>query len=121
MIKQDGSLGSCYNIWDIFIGQFESNNKKPFKKFEQKYMRLKKWKYSTLQSDLVLRSGFVEKLASQQRREKLKIINLTAKNARGTTFGISRPSDMIDDATRYKKRKKGICVPEYMIKRTVRK
>ena len=92
-----GTVENYWQMWDIMFGQFETKDVQPFKDFERQYLEAKKWKYSKLQSDMHLRSGFVEKLVLQQKRVKLKNLNAAGGKSHGVTIIKSRPSELINE------------------------
>ena len=112
---RERSLENCVNIWDVMIGQFELSGNAPFTDFENMFPQKQNWKYSTTESDEKLRSGFIEKLIRQQRREKKKLVNMAGKKAHGIALNIVRPPNMINEHNKFKKRTKGICDTSYMI------
>ncbi len=117
LFKNDGSTENCVTMWNIFLGQFEVMETCPFKKFEEDYLKHCKWKYSILESDQNKRSGFIDKLIQQQKREKLKIINNAGRKTHGRTISTRRPSSMITEENKYEKRTKGVCNLGYMVVR----
>ncbi len=119
LFKNDGSDENCVMMWNIFIGQFELKKPCPFKTFEQDYLEHCKWKYSNLESDQSLLSGFIEKIIKQQKREKIKILNNAGRKTHGKTITTRRPSCMITEENKYDKRVKGVCNLEYMVKYVV--
>ena len=106
-------------MWNIFIGQFELKKPCPFKKFELDYLEHCKWKYSILESDQSMLSGFIEKIIKQQKRETSKIINNAGRKNHGKTITTRRPSSMITEENKYDKRVKGVCDLAYMVKYVV--
>ena len=114
LYKSDSSVENCITMWNIMIGQFETGVE-VLKGVEQSILEQKKWKYSITESDKKLRSGFVEKILLQQRRQKIRLLNNVARISHGRTFMLSRPSDIIHENNKFIKRKKGICDPSYMI------
>ena len=97
-------------------------------KLERKYMRLKKWKYKKTPVILspVLHSGtqepgaeadaeetapepkgFVSRLLTNVKGDQVKQLQDAGKKGHGITITISRPSDTITKANKWKKRKKG--------------
>ena len=116
LFGSDNSRENFSKIWFVLIGQFETCEGDPFQEFENSYMEQKKWKYSKTESDKNLKSGFIEKLIKQQKREKIKLLNIVGAKTHGYTMGISRDGSTITEENKYKKRKKGV-FEDYMIKK----
>ncbi len=104
----DGSKENCFRVWTVLIGQFETCKGDPFKEFEKLYMEQRKWCYSRTESDKKKKSGFIEKLVLEQKRQIIKLVNLRGSRSHGYTIGISRDEKMITEKNKFKKRKKGI-------------
>ena len=108
-------------VWEVVIGQFEINDGcSLFKEFEIEYLQKKGWKYGDSESDRSMKSGFIEKFLHQQKRERLRLLNVAAKKTHKMTLCVSRPGDMITEENKFIKRKRGYCDLSYMIKNAVR-
>ncbi len=120
LYMQDPSVEIMVKIWVVCIGQFEGINKCLFKEFEKGYLAAHEWKYSDLESDRNMKSGFIEKFLYQQKRERLRLLNCGAKQTHKMTLCKSRPGEMITEKNKFKKRERGYCDLSFMIKNVVR-
>ncbi len=120
LFMTDSLIENCVNMWNIIFGQFETQKICAFKEYEMKYLNSRNWTYSNSESDRNMKSGFVTKLLLQQKRERLRLLNMAAKQTHKMILCKSRTSHIITAKTRYLKRRKGYCDLNYMIKNLVR-